>query len=61
MDAQLRRRLMPGSTFLEDPQGRDPVVPADLHVRAPVVILYPAATIVAFLVVDLKSVVEERE
>jgi len=36
MDARLRRRLIPGSTLLEDPRGRDPVVPADLHVRAPV-------------------------
>ena len=36
MDDRLRRRLMPGSTFLEDPRGRDPVVPADINVRAPV-------------------------
>src|SRR5215468_9218843 len=36
MNDRLRRRMMPGSVLLEDPRGRDPVVPADLHVRAPV-------------------------
>jgi hypothetical protein len=36
MDDRLRRRLMPGSTLLEDPRGRAPVIPADIDVRTPV-------------------------
>jgi hypothetical protein len=36
MDDDLRRRLIPGSSLLDEPRGREPVVPRDLHVRAPV-------------------------
>jgi len=36
--SDLRRRLLPGSALLDDPRGREPIVPRDLHVRAPVAV-----------------------